>query len=629
VLFIDNQIPQDPDLYTVTAANFAVSNVNNLVGFVNGQFGFGAGQANIVPRYNRGPSVGTVGSTAVKRPHGHHRSVAPRPDAESGLRRCRSRDDGVLRRHVDQRDRADHHGGGQRILTPSGTASNGLAATTNNTTNNLAVLLTDALGNSRADLIGGTTSPLVLVPVGTTVNAATAIASLGTPLTGRLTFGVDLQRPIIESSGGAGDNALSTGAPITYTFASRDDESAAASALVVPRRGDPHGPRRRQQRQRAGHLAARPDPRTAQHLVRGVDQRRRRGDLRDRPERLGLRADQLRLRGQRRSDHADDNGQYRVRIFVRDQAGNASDTLSRSAVIDNTNPAVGGVSIPQTINGNQPATFTTSATDNLELARAYGQVAYGVAPIAGYGAGTFEFAFPESATNLGTAFDRVFTASAPAINITIAQFVRSVLFTNQGTGIVPATTGTLASSLVAVAEDLVARQGANRAFIPAANINQAGGLTTFNNNGTTPNSINTFVFDVTDANQGGNFSTASTITLGNAGNTPTSLTFRIRQSGGLNVFTSPFQRIELFASQLGGPAVYQRIGTLPNGFVTDDPAATARTITAQLPGFTFPARFTNSVLATGTTIQYNVIAVGISSSGDAVVSQPVIVTILR
>lgn len=624
VLFIDNQIPQDPDLYTVTGANFAVSNANNLVGFVNGQFGFGSGTANIVPRYNRGPVNGTTGTTAIN-------GLTVTTDA-SLLGQTLNPDFGG----VDRVTTAFFAGApanatdlttttaGQRIQTPSGTTSNGLAATTTNTANNLAVTLTDALGNSRADLVGGTTSPLVLVPVGTTVTASTTIASLGTPLTGALTFGVDLQRPTISRSGGPSADTLSTGAPVTYTFASQDDIGFGPSSyrVEVIRTARVAGNNGNSQ-----DIAV-ADP-TLATLNTWCAASTNGGTVTFETDPNGSVFEPTNCGFVVNGGQVTftNNGQYRLRIFVRDQAGNVSDTLSRSAVIDNTAPAVGGVSIPQTINGNQPATFTTSATDNLELARAYGQVSYGVAPIAGYGAGTFEFAFPENATQLGSPFDRVFTASAPAINVTIAQFVRSVLFTNAGTGIVPATTGTIASSLVAVAEDLVGLQGANRAFIPAANINQTGGLTAFNNNNATPNSINTFAFDVTDANQNGAFTTASTISLGNTSNTPTSLTFRIRQIGALNVFTSPFQRIELFASQVAGPAVYQRIGTLPNGFTSDE--AGARTINATLPGFTFPTRFTNSVAATGTAIQYNVIAVGINASGDAVVSQPVVVTIVR
>jgi hypothetical protein len=324
------------------------------------------------------------------------------------------------------------------------------------------------------------------------------------------------------------------------------------------------------------------------------------------------------------------NGQYTFDITTRDQAGNVSPTVRVNEYIDTTLPGVGATNLPQVLSGNGAVTFTTAASDNLELGSAYPQVAYSAN--AAYGTGAFTLSYAsQSITQLGRAFDNVFTAVNSSINLTIPSFLRSVTFTAAGGAPAPVTAGNLAQSLIPVVTDAAIVPGfqANQASgivpIPPVNIAQVGfGATTFDT-GNQTSDINAFTFSFANGSAG----FANQLSLGGTTNAPTSGTFTIASSGQLGAFINPFARVELWYSQVGGAAVYQRLSTVTTGLTTDNPAtpATGRTITSTN---TFTA--IGTPLAAGvnstTNVQYNVVAVGITAAGDALVSAPVTVTII-
>jgi hypothetical protein len=325
------------------------------------------------------------------------------------------------------------------------------------------------------------------------------------------------------------------------------------------------------------------------------------------------------------------NGQYSFDITTRDQAGNVSPTVRVNEYIDVTLPGVGATSLPQILTGNANVTFTSAATDNLELGTAYPQVAYSNLPALGVGPFTLSYA-SQSLTQLGRPFDNVFTATNSNIQLTIPNFIRSATFT-AANGTPGATTGaSLAGSLISVVTDAAiapgfqANQASTAIAIPAGNITQAGFGSTVFTTGNQTSQINAFVLSFAN----GNAAFPQQLSLGNTANAPTSGTFTVSSSGQLGAFINPFARVELWYTQVGGPAVYQRLGNVVTGLTTDNTASApsvGRTITSTN---TFTA--INSPLAGGVTtttgVQYNVIAVAVTAAGDALISQPVTLTIL-
>ncbi len=60
-------------------------------------------------------------------------------------------------------------------------------------------------------------------------------------------------------------------------------------------------------------------------------------------------------------------GYYTYETYVTDRAGNRSVTLTKKAAIDITAPNITGITVPAILTGGQPATFTPTGTDDLEV----------------------------------------------------------------------------------------------------------------------------------------------------------------------------------------------------------------------------------------------------------------------
>jgi hypothetical protein len=292
---------------------------------------------------------------------------------------------------------------------------------------------------------------------------------------------------------------------------------------------------------------------------------------------------------------------------------------------------VGGVSLPQTLTGNAPAQFTTAATDNLELGQAYPQIGYAAAPAA-FGTGAFQIAYTQSLTQLGSPFGTITASINNSIPLTVPSFIRSVTFTAAGNAPGAVSAANLAQQVLAVVTDAAlapaapANQGSQALAIPAGNIAQTNfGATIFDTNNQTSD-INGFA--VSFANNAAAF--PGQLSLGGTTNAPTTGTFSVATQGQVNAFINPFVRVELYYAQVGGPAVYQFLGTAPVGIVTDVPAngATGRTITSNFVFTPVGTALARGVTAT-TSVAYNVIAVGITANGDALVSAPVQVTVIQ
>jgi hypothetical protein len=476
-------------------------------------------------------------------------------------------------------------GSGTRVTTGAD-----LAPSTTNTTNNIAVLLTDALGNARSQRVQGG-------PITSTNN--------GTGVTGglNLSFGVDISAPTLTQSAGPTTNQVfNQAAPVNLQFAGQDDIGFGTDPLLVTvtrtARAATGNGNDTQSRTSA------PSTFCATSIANGILQFATDpgGTCTPIATNGGFSLPAL-------------NGQYAVTVQARDQAGNLSNTITRIEVIDFTAPSVQGVGLPQTLVGNQPATFPTSATDNLELGSIFGQVGYAAVAALRY-----------PTTTIGTAFDNVFTASNTSIAVTIPQFIRSVTATG-GNGL-PAGGPVLASRFTPVVADLAGNEdNDNTVQIPAANI--SGTPANFTTANPVTNVAGFTLFGITGNNAPAN---AITISGGQTANTPTSATLRVLISGALNTFINPFQRIELYVAvgtDAQGAPIYRFVGTVPAGFVQDNPA--------ELPGgrlitgnFTFTAT-TSPLLPAPAAGQpantFQGVAVGVTSNGDALISNQVTVTI--
>ena len=312
------------------------------------------------------------------------------------------------------------------------------------------------------------------------------------------------------------------------------------------------------------------------------------------------------------------NGQYSFAIVARDQAGNASDTARVRRYVDVQLPTPGSISLPQVEAGNAAVTFTTSASDNLELGTAYPQVAY--QPAAAYGTGPFMLSYAsQSLVRLGTAFDNVFTAVNNSIALTIPSFMRSVTFATAAGAPGAVSEANFAQALVAVVTDAALAPGfqANQTIttigIPAGNIPRQSFSPTIFATGNQTSQINGFTLTTSSA----------TVALNR------SVTFTVATAGQIGAFINPFARVELWYSQVGAAAVYQRLAVVPSGLTTDNTAVGATVGRVINSALTFTP--TGSPLEGGVTnttgVQYNIIAVGVTAMGDALVSAPVQVTV--
>jgi uncharacterized protein YjdB len=324
-------------------------------------------------------------------------------------------------------------------------------------------------------------------------------------------------------------------------------------------------------------------------------------------------------------------GQYELQIRTRDQAGNLSSVQTVTRYVDVIAPTVQGISLPQTLTGNAPAQFTTGATDNLELGQAYGQIGYAAAP-ATLGTGNFTIAYTQTLTQLGSPFGAITASVNNSIAINVPSFIRSVTFANAAGLPGAVSTANLAQTVTAVVTDAAlaanaqANQGSTTLAIPAGNIAQTNFSATIFDTGNQTSDVNGFA--LTFNNNSTAFPTS--ISLGGTTNAPTSGTFSVTTQGQVSAFINPFVRVELYYAQADGPAIYQFLGTAPVGIVTDLPAGgnAGRSITSN---FTFTPLGT--LLARGvsstTSVAYNIIAVGITANGDALVSSRAQVTIIQ
>jgi hypothetical protein len=312
------------------------------------------------------------------------------------------------------------------------------------------------------------------------------------------------------------------------------------------------------------------------------------------------------------------------RVIAVDQAGNQTAATTVQVVEDTGNPSILNVDMPQTISGNSTATFPAAATDNLDVTGSYAQVTY-----AGSG---FTLQYP-IVPGPGAAFDNVLTRATAgvAVNPTAPNFIKNIQV-NNGAAAVSTTTvaGNQAASANVCATDEVLRAGCSGTitFAPATGISVTGS-SAFSGN----------------FNAGFNI-TASAATISNCAATgcaggvaaanPTSTTLTATAAGQTGVFSNPFNNVQ-FWYQVPGSTQWFFAGTVTAALSRDtgpggnrfwdyvlawDPATNAG-----LDAATNPATNVSLVPPAAGTIVVNVRAIGVTSSGDAVASPAIAVTL--
>jgi hypothetical protein len=310
------------------------------------------------------------------------------------------------------------------------------------------------------------------------------------------------------------------------------------------------------------------------------------------------------------------NGQYTITAQRVTRPATFSSQISRILVVDTKLPVIGGIGLPQTLSGNVAAQFPTSASDNLELGSVRGEVDYGTA---------LALQYPEA--SLGIAFDNVFTNTSTGINIVIPSFIRSItLAPNVADVDGPDAGEQLPRRRVRRGEQPRLLEPADPAREPRQPL---GDLAVRHRQ--QPGDEPQRLLDLGHSGRRarGRSQTAQ-ISGGSTAGQPTSATITVVQTGAQNVFISPLQRDRAVRPGAGphdAPPTFRFVGTVPAGLVTDNANNNgARQITSS---FTINAGTSPLITAPSTgTASYTIIAVGVNSNGDAIVSDPITLTIV-
>lgn len=321
------------------------------------------------------------------------------------------------------------------------------------------------------------------------------------------------------------------------------------------------------------------------------------------------------------------DGYWRLTAFVTDAANNQSEQTMILTLEDYTPPVAGGIASPATLTGGGAASFSSALVDNVELGDVLGATVYG---------GTITLV--DSRQAIGTyGVDAINNTSPGTFNL--ASFVRSVETTDAvglPTGTVqPATNFEYAARDVAGVElNTIVNDGC-----PAAG--SADGTTTQNcilrtvdisaavnlgSNNTFPAYTALVTANGLNAAHGlfvhaaPSNATVCTLATGNCtpSNTPKNTTLTATVTGPAAVFANPFSRVVFYMQDANG-----RWTPLGTGSVTvsDNTVLNTRT-------YTFSFVWTPTGLPGTPPFNANIVAVGINSTGSALVSQAQVVQLI-
>ena len=289
------------------------------------------------------------------------------------------------------------------------------------------------------------------------------------------------------------------------------------------------------------------------------------------------------------------DGYYTHEAFVRDQAGNVGPSLTRTVLVDLTNPSAGNISIPTTLTGGVPATFTATATDNLDLGESDFRLAFGAL-------GAFPFGAP---TPIGTAFDADLTTSAN-VQATFA-FVRALETTGAGDAL-DGSNRTAATAITLRVLDAAGNSASQSNAFAGGTVPAGDGI-----DGT--GATNQFLVAVPSANvQVCNMNPAAP--ANSCGGNATEVDIEVHVIGTSGTFANPFAAMHLYYAEDtdddGNPEIIRYLATLTSPSASDD--GVNRT-------WIWTYKFNPSAL--GITFEDNgaeIFAIGVDPEGDAVMT---------
>jgi hypothetical protein len=323
------------------------------------------------------------------------------------------------------------------------------------------------------------------------------------------------------------------------------------------------------------------------------------------------------------------DGYWRITTFVTDAANNVSTTSVIVTLRDYVAPVAGGISSPASIAGGAQVVFSSALQDNVELGDVMGATTFGAAVMtladARQSIGTYG---PDAIVNTSTG------------TFTIASFIRSIEQTS-ATGL-PNNTIDTPNVFEYVARDVAGVQINNSVVDGCPAAGAADGTTTQNCilrnvniaaavalGTSTQTPTNAAAWDAFNTNNGANAlqglfvhaapSNATVCTKANAvacaPAQPFSTVLTATVTGPAGTFANPFARLVFYFQDAGGR--WQPIPGTVSVTATDNTVTSTRT-------FTFTLTWTPTGLPT---FVANVRAIGVNSTGNALVSQPQVVNL--
>jgi hypothetical protein len=307
------------------------------------------------------------------------------------------------------------------------------------------------------------------------------------------------------------------------------------------------------------------------------------------------------------------DGYWYTTVIAQDVAGNQSAPVTRVVLEDATAPTVANIDLPPTATGNATVSFPASVTDN--AAASVGDI------IGSFITQNFPVASLRWPTTSGpgTAFDNVLTNST-TVTPSIPNFIKNL---QQGAASAVPANGNNVTSVTVTAIGAALNQGTLTAtFAPGLPQLVGGANSTF----TAASVPNWAIQAPTNANISNCPNDVCTV-----GNTtvnptqPTSITLTVTAQGPTATYTNPFATgtVEFWYRPTGN-AVWYLIGNAGAGSSRDNSVNRFwdYTISFNPPNFT-PDQV--SLTTNGMTI--DVVAIGVNSNGDAIMSAPVTLTV--
>lgn len=268
-------------------------------------------------------------------------------------------------------------------------------------------------------------------------------------------------------------------------------------------------------------------------------------------------------------------GYYTLTADLLDQAGNATNLYNGVQYLYDVTPPTfsGGISLQSSYVGNQPGSFSISASDNINLGTATGVLQYGAVD---------SLQYPAQSLSTFGAFN-----TSQTINLQIPQIIACLSPNSAG----PIPAGTKLSQVDITLKDFAG----NAAAAPATQAIGGAYVPTCSTVGITP--INTFT----------STSAAATISKTGAGGNPTSTLLRADANVTGNTSPDPFSRVEFWYRVTGAGTPLKFLGS------TTSVPVQAGGNRDWLYSFTLSA----SALANA---NYDIVAIGVDANGNAVLS---------